>query len=490
VKPSRRVLALIGVAVLVGLLLAGMGYAADLMTKSGPNVPFQAIYVDEGTVYGGTYLGAGVYRSTSNGTAWAEWGQGLPSGVYMPDVVAMAKRGDDVLAGTWGEGVYKRAPGDSNWSLFSEGLVEGYNWIRAMAVGPGATPYIYAADPDRVVYRLAWGSSTWTEISSGFPSQSDWDIVCLFVDDGGTAYAGLKTAGVYEYTGTAWQAKGSLGRSAMAIDYGPDGALWVATDNGVYRWSSGAWEQVSGTSGWDATAMKRNPQHTDELFVGLRTGQVYRYRASTGAWDAVNMGISGTPRVWSLACGTGEPQRIMAGTADGFYYADTVHETATPTNTNTPVPTNTPTPVPTLALILSLSNDPGTSVSLGQGDVITYSIGYSNTGPSALSDVVVMCRVPVSGVVGWNLYTREETGESIHVWDVGTVPSGGTGQDNFWVAVGPPPTIPAPPGAMLVVNEGAYGLVGTTPVPTSEPVYNWIGSPARIYLPMVMKSQP
>ena len=40
---------------------------------------------------------------------------------------------------------------------------------------------------------------------------------------------------------------------------------------------------------------------------------------------------------------------------------------------------------------------------------------------------------------------------------------------------------------MLVVNEGTYGTVSGTPVPSSDPVYNWI-NPSRIYLPLVMKN--
>jgi len=267
---------------------------------------------------------------------------------------------------------------------------------------------------------------------------------------------------VYKYVGT-WQAMGSLGsRDALAMDYGPDGNLWVGTSDGVWRWSGSAWAAVSGTSGWDVRALKRNPLHPSRLFVGLSTGEVYRYRQSTG-WNQVS-GLGIGQRVWSLAFGTGEPQRLFVGAQDGLYYTDIVH------------------------LILSLDNDPDASVSLSAGDIITYTMGYDNLGDAALSSVVLKCDIPASGVVGWDPVEWEETEESTHEWIVTDVVAGGTEEHDFWVAVAPEPTIPAPPGPMLVVNEGAYGTVSGTPVPRSTPVYNWIGTPHHIYLPLVMKN--
>ncbi len=462
-KRGQRVLALVLLAMFVLVPLSGVGLASTLQTKaSGISVPVQCVFVDpaNGWVYAGTYLGAGVYRSTDNGETWQEYGTGLPrigGDEPQPDVLAIVKRGTDILAGTWGEGVYQiAASGGTSWSKMG-GIPDNYDYIRSMAVG---SDYTYAAESRGRVWRLPSGSSTWDERDSLPSGQSN---KFLFVDASDNLYAGVTGLGVYKYVGS-WQGMGNLGsRDALAMDYGPDGNLWVGTSDGVHGWSGTAWAAVSGTSGWDVRALKRNPLHPSELFVGLSTGAVYRYRQSTANWDQVSgLGIPSGQPVWSLAFGTGEPQRLFVGTDDGLYYTDIVH------------------------LILSLDNDPDASVSLSAGDLITYTMGYDNSGDTTLSNVVLKCDIPASGVVGWDPENSVETDETTHEWSVGDVGAGESGQDDFWVAVGPVPTIPAPPRGMLVVNEGTYGTVSGTPVPSSDPVYNWI-NPSRIYLPLVMK---
>jgi len=324
--------------VFLPLALKGLAVATPTMTptptatpttaspgKALDGLPVQCVYVDDGGIYAGTGGGLGVYRSEDGGDTWDGHGDGL--GVN--DVLAIVPRGDDLLAGTWDDGgVYRRSASDTSWSPFSQDMTSGYMWIRAMAVDSGSTPVAYAADPDRVVYRLAWGSSAWEEISpAGLPTpapgddDTKYDVRCLFVSDG-TLHVGLAEAGVYEYSGSDWQPKGDLGaRSALAMDHGPDGVLWVGTSDGVFRWS-GAWTPVSNTSGWQVTALRRNPQHTDELYAGLATGEVHGYSQNTGSWETVNVGIPAGEWVWSIDFGTGEPQRLFVGASGGLYYID------------------------------------------------------------------------------------------------------------------------------------------------------------------------
>ena len=459
--------ALVLLALSVSLFLSGASLARHLSAKASlPDFtgPVQCVYVDPGNgwVYAGTYLGAGVYRSTDNGETWHEYGTGLPrigGDEPQPDVLAIVKRGSYILAGTWYGGVWQRqiAPEASSWAQLGS-LPPNFDSIRAMAV---SSDYTYAAESRGQVWRLPSGSSTtWEEIDRLLPSESEDRTKFVFVDTDDELYGGVESLGVYEYVGS-WQAMGNLGgRDALVMDYGPDGALWVGTNDGVWRWNGTDWALVWG-AGNEITALKRNPLHPSELFVGLSTGAVYRYWQATGWNEVSGLGIGSGQRAWSLA----------------FAPAD-------------------------MALILSLDNDPDASVSLSAGDIITYTMGYDNSrrlfvgaadglyytdGDTTLNNVVLKCDIPASGVVGWDPEEREETGETTHTWDVGPV-APGTGEHDFWVAVGPPPlTIPAPPGAMLVVNEGTYGTVSGTPVPSSDPVYNWIGNPHRIYLPLVMK---
>lgn len=360
-KPGRTMIATVLLTVFILLFLAGTTLARRLLVKGllpGGDRPVQCLCMDDGTVYAGAEGGAGVYRSTDNGASWAEYGDGLGG---EKDVMAIARRGNEILAGTWGEGVYRRSIGGADWTSLRDGLRPDDDYIRFIVFGTGGSPNTYAADP-QYIYRLPWGSSTWQEMSStGLPSVSARYVNSLFVYSDGRLYAALNSVGVYEYSGGAWQAKGDLGgRSALAMDYGPDGTLWVGTSEGVFRWSGG-WVQVSGTSGWNVTALKRNPQYTDELLVGLRSGEIHRYRQSTGNWEELSLGIPSATRVWSLAFGTGEPQRLFVGAADGLYYTDMSHVTATPTpvetiptgeptTTSTPTDTSTSTPTATQTL--------------------------------------------------------------------------------------------------------------------------------------------
>ena len=63
-----------------------------------------------------------------------------------------------------------------------------------------------------------------------------------------------------------------------------------------------------------------------------------------------------------------------------------------------PTPTPTATPTQLARLNLSLQNDPATEVTLG--DVITYTISFSNTGEVILSNVVITGHIPIA----WTSY--------------------------------------------------------------------------------------
>ncbi len=386
-------------------LAGATGKPPDLAGK-----PVQAFYVDGATLWAGTEGGEGIYRS-DNGDTWQPAGAGLTT----RDVLAIVRRGGDLLAGTWGGGVFYGPP---PWTAMAE-LDPDYKYIRSIVVASDGTAY--AADPRHKIYRLSPGSYTWGEISTtGLPPQ-DEHIRFLFLDQGNKLYAGMVNRGVYEYNGLMWFAKGSLGgRTAYAMDYGPDGQqLWVATSDGVFRWEGSNWALVPGSAGWEVTALKRGPQ--GELFVGTISGQVYRY--TSPGWEPQNLGIGAGQRVWCLAYGVGAPRRLFVGAADGLYYQDLV----------TPTPTATPTPMPQIRL--TLRSTPDECARLRVNDQITYITLYENPESAAVSDVRVELPLPrgveyISSAPQGTLTPGAGLG-----WQVGAVAGGARGEIRVQVKV-------------------------------------------------------
>lgn len=426
-------------AIVLGLMVIAIASwsAATLAAATGkpPDLagrPVQAFFVDGTTLWAGTEGGEGIYRSTNNGETWQAAGAGLTH----PDVLAIVRRGSDLLAGTWGGGAFYGGP---PWTAMG-GMAPDYKYIRSIVVATDGTAY--AADPRHKLYRLAAGSYTWSEISAtGLPSQ-DEHIRFLFLDQSARLYAGLVNYGVYEYNGVFWTRKGDLGgRTAYAMDYGPGGLqLWVATSNGVFRWEGGAWALVPGSTGWEATALKRGPQ--GELFVGTMAGQVYRYRAD-GDWELQNLGIPAGQRVWCLAYGAGTPRRLFVGAADGLYYQDLA----------TPTPTATPTLAPQIRLVLR--STPDECKPLKVNDQLTYIIRYENPSAGVANNVRVQAPFPqhveyISSEPQGALTPGVGLG-----WQLGAVPGGASGELRVQVKV-----VNSPFGAL----RDAPQLV--TPLPT------------------------
>ena len=452
-----RILVLSLIIVLILLAAGGLASTAEKPPKlAGKSV--QALYVDADTtnLWAGVEGSDGIYRSSDNGVTWQDDSYGLSP----KDVPAIVRRGGDLLAGTWGGGVFRYRSG--SWEAMG-GIDLDYNYIRTIAVAQDSTAY--AADPLRRIYRLPPGSDSWISFNvNGLPSEQEGQILFLFVDRD-KLHAGLFNRGVYEYNGFFWTRKGDLGsRTAYAMDYGPDGQqLWVATSDGVFRWEGIAWALVPGSAGWQATALKRGPQ--GELFVGTMTGQVYRYTGS--AWEPQNLGIPAGQRVWCLAYGAGAPRRLFVGAADGLYYQDLT--TPTPTAT----PTHTPTPTPAPQIRLTLRSTPDECAPLQENDQLTYIIRYENPGAGAVNDARVQAPFPrrveyISSEPPGALTPGVGLG-----WQLGSVAGGASGQIRVQVKV-----VNSPPQLMITPLPTCGGIVlppfcadpTPTPTPTWTPI--------------------
>ena len=248
----------------------------------------------------------------------------------------------------------------------SSSLAAGYNYVQSIAKASGSAA-LYAADATGIFYRLMPGTlADWERLPSELGGTR---VLFIFCDLENRLLAGLFDGGVYVSSPNSaavsereWDALGNLptGLAARAMDYGPDGLLWLATSAGIYRWNGTLWDgPFEGTSGRYVTALKRNPQVPAEVFVGTDDGQVGHYL--TGSWTWEPFGILNSDRVWDI--GYGAAGRVFAATDGGLYWLDvaatphvglplilrdwgeapTATITATPTATRSPSTTSTAT---------------------------------------------------------------------------------------------------------------------------------------------------
>lgn len=477
------------IAVVVAIVLAllpPLAFSQSPRNTIPPSMVVQTWHTDsDNMLYAGTAGGEGVYRSADNGASWGGFGNGLG----VKDVLAIVRReaGGDLLAGTWGYGVYRRGASEGSWSAFRQGILGDYGYIRAMAVGLDGA--VYAADPDRVVYRLALGASEWDNISANLSAASGSYLRCLAVDGSGRLCAGLDD-GVWENIGSAWQKRGVLSSPVYALAVASNGVLWAGCSSGVYSWDDVAWVPDP-QAVWDVTALRFGP--FDTLTAGLRSGEV-RQRLPGGGWGAVTVANKG--RVWSL--GFGGDGKLYVGGANGWDIATLTYPTPTSTVTATPTtpPTPTTTATPRTEIRLSLVNAPPWSTPVRYGGLITYSVAYGNPGAEAVGGIDLLGWIPEdttyepdSATGSGELQTRGE--RKCIYWYFTSVP-GQTPQPTLryrvrvnWTPM--PARTPTVPRVIVNYVEAAWQepYKGSA---SSNTVYNGVEqAPPGVFLPYIVK---
>lgn len=137
-----------------------------------------------------------------------------------------------VLAGTYGNGIYRSSDDGINWSPSSEGL--GYKIIYSLLISTDG--YIYAGGANGSISRSADNGASWLKVADIPPAV--WSLV----DDGvGNIYAGTNQ-GVFRSTdrGKNWSLVGQpTGWSAYSLAFDTNHFLFAGMDaGGIFRTSS------------------------------------------------------------------------------------------------------------------------------------------------------------------------------------------------------------------------------------------------------------
>ena len=148
----------------------------ELLSRGPMGGTFTAVLVDpdnNSVLYLGTY-GAGVYKSTDQGSTWSQQNSGLGS-TYIQSLAIDPQNSQTVWAGTYGKGIYKSINSGGSW-VAANGTSLGNQIVYDLEIDPQNTNILFAATriPDPLnsqllgfVYKSADGGATWAQIFAG-----------------------------------------------------------------------------------------------------------------------------------------------------------------------------------------------------------------------------------------------------------------------------------------------------------------------------------
>lgn len=213
--------------------------------------------------------GTGVFRSFDNGNSWAE----CSSGLMTPYITSMViDRGDRIIIGTDGGGLYTSTNNGTNWTFF------GLATYAPLVLECDSSGYIYAGAG--VIYRSSNNGQNWTIAMNGMGGSTIYDFMC---DCMGNIYAATMGDGVYRSSnhGDNWvqinNGLGTLNVIRLAKNTA-DRHIYAGTyDGGIYRTTDGGanWTDVSSglnTTGFKALAVSKSGYG----FAGCFNGRIFK----------------------------------------------------------------------------------------------------------------------------------------------------------------------------------------------------------------------
>lgn len=250
------------------------------------NRAIQALAIDKNspsTIYAGTGLNGGIFKSTDGGTTWTALNTGLTNAscpAIVIDPTSSSILYAALIAQNFGSasGVYKSVDGGTTWS--SSGL--SGTQVTSLAIDPQNHLTLYAG--------TTFGLSKST--------------------NGGVTWANANTGLNFG------------GANAIAIDpITPSTLYTIAGGGGVFKStnSAGNWSQVNnGLTNTTVRSLVMDLTATATLYAGTAGGGIFKTTDAGASWSPVNNGPSlSTGNMSSLAIVPTATATIFAGTFDG-----------------------------------------------------------------------------------------------------------------------------------------------------------------------------
>lgn len=261
-------------------------------------------------------------KSTDAGVHWNKIGPRVPS--HDITAFAMSPADDSVLfIGTQKHGIYESTNAGKNWSAHNSGLLtKNMNEVQgdiprvwAIAGDPSDPKTIYAGVSADLtggmtasVFKSSNSGKSWRLMQTIGRATGSYGVTCLLVDpfDGNVVFAGADGDGVYKSIdgGVNWSPQdGDLSTAdVVAFVIGKsDGALYAATEEGVFHFEGHRWRQVGfnyrdfGKQWVNSIAV--DPKNSATVYVGTRSSYdsmhsgLFKTTDGGGTWSEVDSAL-------------------------------------------------------------------------------------------------------------------------------------------------------------------------------------------------------
>lgn len=271
----------------------------------GPPLPacIKALAQNGSTLFAANFFfnGGGVFISTDYGSNWTI------TNLSDPFTEALAVKGSNLFAGTYGGGVYRSSDNGNNWIKVNYGLTD--TAVTSLAVNGN---FIFAGTSTGI-FRSTNDGADWNAVNSGLPGSK----ITSLVINGSNVFAGTLGNGVFLSTnnGTDWTAVNSglinptihgLTINNTGIFAGTrDGGVFTSTDNGSN------WSVVN--NGFPKTDVFSLYTDGNVVFAGTEGGGIYTTSDDGNNWEDSNFGLT-HPYIYSFAESS---TNLFVGTAGG-----------------------------------------------------------------------------------------------------------------------------------------------------------------------------
>jgi photosystem II stability/assembly factor-like uncharacterized protein len=322
---------------------------------------------------------AGVERSVNAGVTWSSATNGYAA-QYVPAVAFDPQSSKNVLAATYGNGIFRSADAGGTWArtsvpaYFLALLFDRLNPSVAYAVGNVG------------VLKSVNGGQSWDLINNGlgaFPefqalAQSGTGSVLLTGDHTGALYRSTDGGGSWHPSATGLTASSI---NSLAADPHAPGTFFVSTDASIFKTTDGGLHWSPSATGYPAGAPGVTAVDAFDSNVVLAASILDFPVFGQGAWRSTNGGGTWTPlggplaseTVWTFAADPAHAGVLYAGTYGGGVYRSADHGATWTLFTRTGL-TNL------RVVALAVSTD-GLSIQAGTDSTSTFRYGSPARGP-------------------------------------------------------------------------------------------------------------